>query len=281
MGKRHYVRDFEGKIIYITGGASGIGLEAGKRLAGLGANIVVFCRNPTDDALSAIEESRKSPSQRVARYRIDIANRQDVLQIIAQAAMEFGPPDIVINSAGIAVTGEFAAMKFEDFDRVMQVNLYGSRHVCEAVLPLMRARGKGRIVLVASMAGVTPVYGYTDYGTSKYAVLGFGECLRYELKPLGIDVAVVCPGEVETPMIQAERHIIHPATRAMKEPGGTISVEQAASELISGIRRGKAIIVLGGTSRITFWLRRLLPPSVWNAVTDRIVAKALNGMKKA
>ncbi len=131
------------------------------------------------------------------------------------------------------------------------------------------------------MAGITPVYGYTDYCTSKYAVLGFGQCLRYELKPLGIDVAVCCPGEVETPMVAAERQVIHPVTKEMKKAGSSISVEQAVNELILGIRRGKAVIVLGGMSRVTFWLHRLLPPSVWNMVTDRIVVKTLKRMKHA
>ena len=275
------VKNFADKTVYITGGASGIGLEAGKRLAALGAHIVVLDFNPTDIAQSAIEAARKSLAQRVTRYRLDIADRQEVLKTVARAALEAGTPDLVINSAGIGVTGEFANMKFEDFDRVMQVNLYGSRHICEAVLPLMRARGRGKIVLIASMAAITPVYGYTDYSTSKFAVLGFGECLRYELKPLGIDVAVCCPGEVETPMVATERQIIHPATKAMKKSAGTISVEQAVGELISGLQREKAIIVLGGMSRVTFWLHRLLPPSVWNMVTDRIVTKALKGMHQA
>lgn len=263
------MKNFSDQTIFITGGASGIGLETGRRLAALGAHIVVLDYNPVDAALSAIETARQSPLQRVARYQIDIANRQAVLETVTRAAADMGAPDMVINCAGIGVTGEFATMKFEDFDRVMQVNLYGTRHLCEAVLPLMQARGKGAIVLIASMAAITPVYGYTDYGTSKSAVLGFGEALRYELKPHGIDVVVCCPGQVETPMLVTERQIIHPATRDMKKAGGIIPVGQAVSELISGIRRDKAFFVLGGRARIAFWVRRLLPPSVWNTITDR------------
>lgn len=273
------MKNFTGKTVFITGGASGIGLEAGKRLATFGAHIVVLDFNPTDAAQSAIETARQSPLQRVARYQLDIANRQAVLETVAQAAAEIGVPDMIINCAGIGVTGEFATMKFEDFDRVMQVNLFGSRHICEAVFPLMHARRQGKIVLIASMAAITPVYGYTDYGTSKSAVLGFGESLRYELKPHGIDVVVCCPGQVETPMVATERHVIHPATRDMKKFGGIIPVDQAVSELISGIRRGKAFIVLGATARVTFWLRRLLPPSIWNMATDHIVSRALKEVK--
>ncbi|MES2153381.1 MAG: SDR family NAD(P)-dependent oxidoreductase [Pseudomonadota bacterium] len=273
------MKNFSGKTVYITGGASGIGLGTGRRLAAMGAHIVVLDFNPTDAAHAALEHARCSPAQHIARYQVDMADRAAVLAAVARAANEAGAPDIVINCAGIGVTGEFASMRFEDFDRVIQVNLYGSRHLCEAVLPLMRARGHGNIVLVASMAGITPVYGYTDYGTSKYAVLGFAECLRYELKPLGIEVQICCPGEVETPMVAAERLIIHPATRALKDAGGSIGIDQAVRELIDGMARGKAIFVLGGKARLTFWLRRLVPPSLWYWITDQIVRKAMKTKK--
>lgn len=269
------MKSFCGKTIYITGGASGIGLETGRQLAALGAHIVVLDYAPADAAIDVIRLARINAQQTVVRFQLDIADRQAVLATVQAAAAGFGPPDMLINCAGIGVTGEFASMRFEDFDRVMQVNLYGSRHICEAVLPLMRTRGEGRIVLVASMAGVTPLYGYTDYSTSKYAVLGFGECLRLELKPLGIAVQIVCPGEVETPMVAAERDIIHAATRAMKAAGGHITVGQAVAELLDGLRRSKPLIVLGGKARLTFWLRRIVPPAAWYAACDRIVARAL------
>ncbi len=213
------MNDFAERIVYITGGASGIGLEAGRELAVLGAHLVILDYNPTDASLKAVEDARLSPKQRVARYKLDISVRQDVIDTVAKAASEFGPPDIVINSAGIAISGEFADQSIESFDRVMQVNLYGSRHICEAVLPTMRERKAGQIVLIASMGGYVAIYGYTNYSTSKFAVRGFAEALHYELKPLGITVQCLCPGEVDTPMVAAERSSIHPATWAQKKLG--------------------------------------------------------------
>jgi NAD(P)-dependent dehydrogenase (short-subunit alcohol dehydrogenase family) len=273
------MHDFADKIVYITGGASGIGLEAGKQLAQLGAHIVILDFNPTDAALQAIEAARRAPTQRVARYQMDIALRQRVIDTVNQAAAEFGAPDFLINSAGIGIAEEFENMKFESFDRVMQVNLYGSRHICEAVVPLMRERGKGQIVLIASMAGVVSIYGYSAYATSKFAVRGFAEALRYELKPMGISVLCLCPGEVDTPLVTAERLTIHPATLALKKIGGTISVDVAVRDLIKGMRRDQALIVTGFMARVTYWLHRLLPPSWWYAFADSVVAKALRNMK--
>ena len=133
------------------------------------------------------------------------------------------------------MTGEFANLSIEGFDRVMQVNLYGSRHLCEA--------------------------------------------LHYELKPLGIRVLCLCPGEVDTPMVAAEHKSIHPATWAQKKLGGTIPVGTAVRDLIKGLRKDSPVIVTGGMSRAAFWINRLMPPSWWFAFNDATVAKALRNMK--
>lgn len=208
--------DIAGKTVYITGGASGMGLLAGKMLAGLGAHIVILDLNPTDAALHDVEASRRAPDQRVARYKFNVADREMVMGSIESAVAEVGTPDILINMAGIGSAVEFVDMKPETFDRVIQINLIGTRNIVEAVLPSMLARGNGKLVLVGSMGGIIPVYGYTAYGSSKFAVVGFAQCLRYELKPRGISVACFCPGEVETPGLAAERKTLPPASAALK-----------------------------------------------------------------
>lgn len=267
--------DVAGKTIYITGGASGMGLLAGKMLAGLGAHIVTLDLNPTDAALHDVESARRSPEQRVARYKINIADREMVISTIGTAITEVGAPDILINMAGIGGAAELVDMKFETFDRVIQINLYGTRHVVEAVLPSMLARRSGKIVLVGSMGGIIPVYGYTAYGTSKFAVVGFAHCLRYELEPHGISVACFCPGEVATPGLAAERKTLHPASAALKKIGGTMPVETAVRGLVKGIEDDDAMIIPGWKVKVTYWMHRVTPDRVWNAITDRIVAKAL------
>lgn len=275
-----------GKIVYITGGSSGMGLLSAKLLAAQGADIVMFDRSGSSAGLAQIEAARRSPSQRVAHYRMDVAERSGVLAAVAQAVAEIGAPDIVIHMAGIGGVAEFTAMEYAMFDRMMQVNVYGSRHVVEAVLPAMLARqdkqpgtARGKIVLVGSMGGFIPVYGYTAYGTSKFAVVGFAQCLRYELKPKGIDVACFCPGEVDTPGLAAERRATHPAAVAMKKIGGTMPMEQAVKGLIAGIRADRSLIVPGFRTRLTHWLLRLTPLPLWHRITDAIVAGALRQMK--
>jgi 3-dehydrosphinganine reductase len=267
--------EIAGKSVYITGAGSGMGLLTGKMLAGLGAHIVTFDRNPTDAALHEIESARRSPEQRVARYKVDIADREIVIGTVGTAIAEVGAPDVLINMAGIGGTAELVDMKFETFDRVIKINLYGTRHIVEAVLPSMLARGNGKIVLVGSMGGIIPVYGYTAYGSSKFAVVGLAQCLRYELKPRGISVACFCPGEVETPGLAAERKTLHPASAALKKIGGTMPVEAAVRGLVKGIEHDEAMIVPGQKVKFTYWMHRITPDRLWNAVTDAIVAKAL------
>jgi NAD(P)-dependent dehydrogenase (short-subunit alcohol dehydrogenase family) len=267
--------DVAGKSIYITGGASGMGLLAGKMLAALGSHIAIFDLNPTDAALNEVHGARRSQDQRVARYKINVVDRDAVLATVGAAVVEMGAPDIVINMAGIGGSAELVDMKFETFDRVIQINLYGTRNIVEAVLPSMLARGSGKIVLVGSMGGIIPVYGYTAYGSSKFAVVGLAQCLRYELKPRGVSVACFCPGEVDTPGLAKERQTLHPASLALKKIGGTMPVETAVHGLVEGIRRDESMIIPGWKVKSTYWMHRLAPDWLWNGITDGIVAKAI------
>jgi 3-dehydrosphinganine reductase len=264
-----------GKTVYITGAGGGMGLLASKMLAGLGAHIVTLDRTPTDAALHEIESARRSPEQRVARYKVDVADREIVIGTVGTAIAEAGAPDVLINMAGIGGAAHLVDMKFETFDRIIKINLYGTRNIVEAVLPSMLARGNGKIVLVGSMGGIIPVYGYTAYGSSKFAVVGLAQCLRYELKPRGISVACFCPGEVETPGLAAERKTLHPASAALKKIGGTMPVEAAVRGLVKGIEHDEAMIIPGWKVKFTYWMHRITPDRLWNAVTDGIVAKAM------
>lgn len=168
-------------------------------------------------------------------------------------------------------------MKFETFDRVIKINLYGTRNIVEAVLPSMLARGNGKIVLVGSTGGIIAVYGYTACGCSKFAVVGLAQCLRYELKPRGISVACFCPGEVKTPGLAAERKMLHPGSVALKKIGGTMPPETAVRGLVDRERRVHDHS--GFKVKLTYWMHRLTPDWMWNAITDAIVAKALRDNK--
>jgi 3-dehydrosphinganine reductase len=270
--------EYSGRTVFVTGAGSGMGLLSARRLAAAGAHVVGFTRGATDDAQAAVESDRASQAQRVRFYSADVADRSATRAAINLAVADSGAPDLLVHMAGIGGVAEMVDMPFEMFDRMLQVNLYGTRHVVEALLPHLLNRKEGRrpkLVLAGSMGGFVPVFGYTAYGTSKFAVVGFAKCLRYELKPRGIDVCCFCPGEVATPALRAERQHSHPATLALKKIGGTIEMDSAIDGLLTGIRRNRFLIVPGWRTRLVHWAVRLTPESVWNAATDAIVAQAL------
>jgi 3-dehydrosphinganine reductase len=270
--------DFSGKTVFITGVGSGMGLESAKQLAAQGAHIVGFDRTGAAATREAIEAVRQRATQRVTLFVADVSDRARTLTAINEAVAACGKPDLLIHMAGIGGVAEMTAMAYDFFDRMMQINVYGTRHIVEAVLPHMLDRADGqrpKILLVASMGGFVPVYGYTAYGTSKFAVVGFAQCLRYELKPRGVDVVCFCPGEVQTPALAKEYEQTHPATRAMKAIGGQMSMVAAIEGLVSGLRGNRFLIVPGWRTRLVHLALRLTPSGLWNAITDAIVARAL------
>ena len=200
------MKTFEGKCVYITGGSSGIGLALANRLALLGAHVLIFARKPDKlrEALAEIQNVRRSISQICEAISLDVVNLDEVSKTMRKAVSNFGPPDILISNAGVSYAGPFENVPPEEFDKVIQTNLYGTRNVIAELLPFMKERG-GSIVIMASFAGFLGIYGYTAYCASKYALVGLAECLRSELKSHNIFITLVCPPEVDTPLVAWEK----------------------------------------------------------------------------
>ena len=263
--------DFNGKCAYITGGSSGIGLAAAKRLAATGTRVVIFSRSDTKLA-AALDEIKQDPKAAAVAHRLDVADADDVGQVMARAVKETDPPDLLINSAGISQADYFENINAAAFDRIMRVNLYGTRNTIAALLPHMRRQGHGHIVNVASVAGYIGVFGFTGYCASKFAVIGFSEALRGELRPQGITVSVLCPPDTDTPMLHDENINKPPETLKISEGGGLLTADQVARAMLKGVRRRRFMIIPGAGARFT-WLAKRLVPGIVFAVMDRDVRK--------
>ena len=131
-----------------------------------------------------------------------------------------------------------------------------------------------QLALIASLAGFTCAYGYTPYNASKYAVVGLAGALRLECVPKGITVSCVCPPEVETPMVEAERRMSPKATAKLKEFAGTLQVEPAVREIIAQLLDRRYIVIPGVRARFAYRLARFVP-GLLNKISDGIVRKAL------
>lgn len=259
---------------WITGGSSGIGLGMACRYAARGFNLAIFSQHP-ERGLAPIAAACRTAVQRVVAFPLDVTDARAVREAFDHAAAELGRPSLVLNSAGIVSARAFSELSNDEFERVIAVNLLGSRNVAAEAAPRLQAGG--RLALVASLAGRVGCYGYAAYASSKFAVIGLAEVLRIELAPQGIHVSVICPPEVETPMVEYERAVRPRQTAALKALAGTLDVDTACNGILRGLDRGRFMIVPGTMARLTAALHRHAPRTVTHAVADWIVARAGRG----
>ena len=249
---------FSNKLAFITGGSSGIGLATAELLASQGCSLVLFARGQKmlNEARDAVQKQTDKPSQIIDTLSMDVANDKDVQDKIKIAVGKFGIPDIFINCAGVGSGDYFENISYEQFDRLLKINVYGTRNTISAILPFLKQKGGGHIVNISSVAGHIGMYGYSLYCTSKYAIVGFSECLRGELKRFNIAVTLVCPPEVKTPFIEEESKTLPPEARVVKNLAGLLTPQQAAKAIVRGIKKKKFLVVPGVMAKsLLFWHR--------------------------
>ncbi len=267
-------RDYHNYIVFITGGSTGIGLALARAYARLGAHVVIFARDEGKlrAARALIEAARRSPRQQVLALSLDVGDEAAVQTRTAEAMAHLGPPDILINSAGIIANDRFDNLSGDTIAAILRVNVMGTVHVTHALLPALKAR-RGQLVNLSSLAGVMGMYGYTAYGASKYAVLGLSESLRYELKPDGVTVTVVCPPEVDTPMVAVEEATISPESRALKQSAGVLDPDAVARTIVTGVSRRRFMIVPGARARLLYVLNALSLGWLTRVSSDLIIRR--------
>lgn len=261
-------------IAYITGAGSGIGRALACALAARGCPLALFDRQFDEAARAQILAARTSNTQPARFYTVDITDAPGVRGVVDQACREIGPPRLAMNCAGINATCNFERIDDETYTRVIAVNLLGSRHFAVAVLPHMRAGAQ--LTLIASMAGLVGNYAYAAYSASKFGVVGLANVLRVEYRPLGIDIAVVCPPEVPTPMVEKEMRHEHPVQRKLKDTAGVISLEHVVGAIVdNALRRRRFLVIPGARATFTYWLSRFLPLCLLHAYVDAVVRRVL------
>jgi NAD(P)-dependent dehydrogenase (short-subunit alcohol dehydrogenase family) len=257
------------KSAFVTGSGSGIGLALAEALARHGARIAAFDLRFSD----ATRARLRLACPEVRFFEVDVRDASGVAAAVNKAIEQVGPPDVAINSAGVQVARPFLEISSERYDFVVDVNLKGSRNFAAAVLAHMQ-RG-GRLALVASIAGVVSNYGYAAYSSSKFGVVGLASALRIECKTRGIQVSVICPPEVETPMVEEERRTAPGITMQTKQFAGTVTLDDLCTQVMRGLEHGRFMIVPGSwRARFTVFLGRTFP-RLMARITDHMIAKGL------
>jgi len=266
---------FENQIAFVTGGSSGIGLETAKLLAARGAHIWVVARHDEDleQALTQIKSRKLYPEQQLGCIVSDVSDFDQAASAIEQVTKDKGLPDLVINSAGVARPGYFQELEIEVFHEMMDVNYFGTVNVAKAVIPKMIERGSGHIVNISSLVGFLGIYGYTAYGASKFAVRGFTDILRSEMKPMGIDVSIVFPMDTDTPQLAYENQFKPDETKWLDKFGTVMSAEQVAKAIVDGILNKRYIIIPGFEGNMLYWLSGLVGSAVY-PILDWLIARS-------
>ncbi len=262
-------------IALVTGGSSGIGLAVARLLARKGSHVCILARNPRrlEEASGLLEGDRLSPAQSFLAMSADISDASQVFASIDRIQRECGTPDLVINSAGETYPGYVEKLDLEIFHRLMEINYFGSVHTTKAVLPEMLKRGSGHIVFLSSLGGLISAFGYTAYCPTKFALHGFSDALRQEMKPYGIRVSIVCPPDTDTPQLAFEAPLKPHETRALASNVGLASPESVAVQIIKGISRGKYLIIPGFEGKLFYFLKRYLGAG-FDAGMDLLIARA-------
>jgi NAD(P)-dependent dehydrogenase (short-subunit alcohol dehydrogenase family) len=258
--------DFGGRVAVVTGAAKGIGRATALELAGLGAKLGLC---DTDQA--ALDDTLDLCRARGAvtlGAQVDVGDAEQVRGFAERVEQELGPTFCLINNAGVGVAGGFFATEPADWERLLRVNLWGVIHGVQAFGPILRERRAGRIVNVASAAGFCNLPSLAAYGTTKYAVVGLTEALRAELLPCGVTVGVVCPGLVQTsildsaairgaPDVESERR----ALSSLYQRRGA-APETVAKAIVGAARSGRALTVATPDAWLLYSLKRLAPSAL-------------------
>ena len=192
---------FRGKVIVVTGASSGIGRATAVAFAATGARVALVARR-ADLLEEAAGECRAQGGEALVTPA-DVTEREQVRAAFAAIGDRFGCPDVVVNNAGLLLPGSVQDLDPADLDRMLRVNLYGALFVMQEALRQMGARGDGCIVNMASLAGRRGISPLGGYCATKFALVGLTEALRSELRDGSVHVALVLPGVVDTPMVDA------------------------------------------------------------------------------
>ena len=265
-----------GKIAIVTGGSSGIGKAIACSLfnRGLDVWLVAQRKELLESARKEVELHRRNQNQIVNVISADVSELDQVYRVVKIVTEKSGAPDLLVNSAGVAHPGYVQDLDINIFSWMMEVNYFGTVYMTKQVLPFLLKNGSGYIINISSIAGIISVIGYTAYAASKFAVKGFTDALRQELKLHGIGVSLVLPSDTDTPQLEYENKIKPPETKALGSMTGSMSPDEVAKVTLSGIEHGKYLIIPGLEGKVLYHLNGLLRGGV-NPIIDMLIADAI------
>lgn len=240
------------KVIVVTGAASGMGCAAATRWARAGHKVAAVDRSA--DAVKELEADEAN----ITAFECDVTDEAAVKRVAEEITTLLGPIDRLVNAAGICIAGRIGELAPSDFRKVMEVNYFGTVHWVDAVLPRMRQRRAGEIVLFSSMGGYFPGPGVDAYIASKFAVIGYAEVLSANVEKEGIRVLCICPPPVDTPLLTdfMAAGAIRPAAAKLMRP---MTPEQIVESIEKALPGKRLLLLPDATAKGAYIGRRLAP----------------------
>ncbi|MFB6822481.1 SDR family oxidoreductase [Streptomyces virginiae] len=262
-----YADRFAGQLVLVTGAASGIGRATAFAFAEAGARVVAVDRDAEGAARTA-DMSRLVGAAEAWAECVDVSDEQAMEKLAAKVAAEYGIVDVLVNNAGIGLSGSFLDTTAEDWKKVLDVNLWGVIHGCRIFGKQMAERGQGgHIVNTASAAAYLPSRTLPAYSTSKAAVLMLSECLRAELASKSIGVSAICPGIVNTNITATSRFAgVDEAEEKRRQERSSrlyglrnFPPEKVADAILRAVVRNEAVVPVTPESKGALWMSRFAP----------------------
>jgi NAD(P)-dependent dehydrogenase (short-subunit alcohol dehydrogenase family) len=262
-----------GSVAVVTGAGSGIGRATALALAERGATVAC-----ADIDLEAAEKTAATCEERggvpATGYHVDVADRSAVQALADAVTAEHGPVGIVINNAGVGMSGRLTDMTEDDWTWIRSVNLDGVVNGCAVFGPQLLAARQGHVVNVSSALGYTITATEPAYVTTKAGVLALSRCLRVDWAREGVGVTAICPGLINTPIVDRTRFVGEVNTGKARARARRIfrlghKPEQVAIAIIDAIERDRAVVPVGFEARLGWWLHRITPLAVGHAVARR------------
>jgi NAD(P)-dependent dehydrogenase (short-subunit alcohol dehydrogenase family) len=275
------------KVAVVTGASSGIGLLTAVELARSGFRVVATMRNPSKRTKLDEAAAVAHVNQNIDVSRLDVTEFDSHSAFIADVVNKYSRLDVLVNNAGFSMAGFAEDCSFEELREQFETNFFGAVSMTKAVLPIMRRQASGHIIQVSSIAGRCAHPVLSSYSGSKFALEGWSESLRIEMKPLGINVVLIEPGSFDTDIWEANAHV---AKRAFEKdsPNNERSLRFRdyvrrnitkrdpilVAELIASVAldpNPRLRYLVGPDAKFMTWVTRLLP---WRRY-ERTVAKTL------
>jgi NAD(P)-dependent dehydrogenase (short-subunit alcohol dehydrogenase family) len=281
-------------VVLITGAGSGLGLASALLLAARNFRVFGTALTEAEEQELGEQAARRGLSGQVTALRMDVTRRADIDRTVDTIIREAGRIDAVVHFAGMGLRGFFEDLSMQEIRRLYDVNVFGIMELTQAVLPHMRARRSGRIVITASAAGRMGEMSIGGYSSGKFAVVGLGECLRQEMALLNIHVSVLEPGLIYTPHFGVNRN----RARRAQDPAspyyfwfcqheaivdGLLAANKFTAEDIAQVvhkiltaRKPRLHYMVGFKFKLMLALRNIIPFEWYERIHEKIIVRLVS-----